>query len=477
MIELTRASFQYENSDRGVQDISLSVKGGECVVLTGLSGCGKTTVTRLVNGLAPSYYPGAFSGSVRIDGKDISRLSTWEIGRLVGSVFQDPKSQFFSSELAGEVAFPCENYGLSAREIRERTDAAIEALKLSRLKDRAVDVLSSGEKQRAAIASVYAMKPKAFVCDEPTANLDAAGTRQLTQTLRQLKEQGFTLLIAEHRIDWLMGIADRFLYLRDGRIAGEYTPQDLLLLPEAGIVSMGLRAPCLNKGFSVSSVPDGRPAVLEAKGLSKHFRRETLFEDISLSVPKGGVTAVTGRNGAGKTTLAQILCGLARQTRGHILIDGKKARAAVRRREIYYCGNDTSTQFFTASVAEELLLNTGLTEENKSHARNLLKEFGLYEYRDAHPSALSGGQKQRLAIACAIFSDRRILILDEPTSGLDGQNMRLIAEKLKSEARRGRTILVITHDKELIESCCDNIVEIAAYPNSVSHGYFPSSSA
>ena len=165
MIELTRASFQYENSDRGVQDISLSVKSGECVVLTGLSGCGKTTVTRIINGLAPSYYPGVFSGSVKIDGKDISRLSTWEIGRLVGSVFQDPKSQFFSSEVAGEVAFPCENYGLSTQEIRARTDAAIEALKLSHLKDRAVDVLSSGEKQRAAIASVYAMKPKVFVCD------------------------------------------------------------------------------------------------------------------------------------------------------------------------------------------------------------------------------------------------------------------------------------------------------------------------
>ena len=114
----------------------------------------------------------------------------------------------------------------------------------------------------------------------------------------------------------------------------------------------------------------------------------------------------------------------------------------------------------TASVAEELLLNTRLTEESKSNARILLKEFGLYEYRDAHPSALSGGQKQRLAIACAIFSGRRILILDEPTSGLDGQNMRLIAERLKSEARNGRTVLVITHDRELIESCCDNIVEV-----------------
>ena len=114
----------------------------------------------------------------------------------------------------------------------------------------------------------------------------------------------------------------------------------------------------------------------------------------------------------------------------------------------------------TASVAEELLLNTELTEESKSNARILLKEFGLYEYRDAHPSILSGGQKQRLAIACAIFAGRRILILDEPTSGLDGQNMRLIAERLKSEAQHGRTILVITHDRELIESCCDNIVEV-----------------
>ena len=331
------------------------------------------------------------------------------------------------------------------------------------------------------LASGYAMmcrmKPKVFVCDEPTANLDAAGTRQLMQTLRQLKEQGFTLLIAEHRIDWLMGIADRVLYLRDGRIVAEYTPEDLLLLPEKDILHTGLRSPHEGKRLPAPSVLDKSPAVLKTAGLSKRISKEVIFEDISLSVPKGKVTAITGQNGAGKTTLAQILCGLAKQTRGHILIDGKKARAAVRRRDIYYCGNDTSTQFFTASVAEELLLNTRLTEENKDRARNLLKELGLYEYRDAHPSALSGGQKQRLAIACAIFSGRRILILDEPTSGLDGQNMRLIAERLKSEARRGRTILVITHDRELIESCCDNIVEIVACPNILLHGYFPSSSA
>ena len=162
------------------------------------------------------------------------------------------------------------------------------------------------------------------------------------------------------------------------------------------------------------------------------------------------MTAITGQNGAGKTTLAQILCGLARQTRGHILIDGKKSKSGNPAQGYLLLRQRRVNAVFTASVAEELLLNTRLTEESKDLARNLLKELGLYEYRDAHPSTLSGGQKQRLAIACAVFSGRRILILDEPTSGLDGQNMRLIAERLKSEARNGRTILVITHDRELI---------------------------
>ena len=344
------------------------------------------------------------------------------------------------------MTFPCENYGLSTQEIRERTDAAIEALKLSHLKDRAVDVLSSGEKQRAAIASVYAMKPRVFVCDEPTANLDAAGTRQLMQTLRQLKEQGFTLLIAEHRIDWLMGIADRFLYLREGMIAAEYTPEDLLLLPEADILGMGLRSPHEGKSLPAPSVSDESPAVLRTAGLSKRIRKEVIFEDISLSVPKGGVTAITGQNGAGKTTLAQILCGLAKQTGGHILIDGKKARAAARRREIYYCGNDTSTQFFTASVAEELLLNTGLTEENKDRARNLLKEFGLYEYRDAHPSALSGGQKQRVAIARSLAMNPKVMLFDEATSALDPEMVGDVLEVIRDLAAKGMTMVLVTHE-------------------------------
>ncbi|WP_330694087.1 ABC transporter ATP-binding protein [Enterocloster bolteae] len=176
MIEFKNVSFQYEGSEQQIWNVNLSIAQGECVVLTGVSGCGKTTLTRLMNGLAPSYFKGSISGSICIDDRDITGMTAWEIGTIVGSVFQNPKSQFFSSELVGEVAFGCENHGFSREAIQERTDKSIETFSLSLIRKRPLDVLSSGEKQRVAIASVYAMRPKVFVCDEPTANLDLGGS-------------------------------------------------------------------------------------------------------------------------------------------------------------------------------------------------------------------------------------------------------------------------------------------------------------
>lgn len=152
MISLRNVTFQYADCEEGVRNIDLTIRDGECVVLTGPSGGGKTTLTRLINGLAPSYYSGRLTGSIRLDETELTTIPSWRIGQEIGSVFQDPKSQFFSSELAGEVAFACENCGMSTEEIRRRTDEAIVALGLERLRERPLDILSSGEKQRAAIA-------------------------------------------------------------------------------------------------------------------------------------------------------------------------------------------------------------------------------------------------------------------------------------------------------------------------------------
>lgn len=461
MIQFEHVNFQYADSDAGVTDICLHVRKGECVVLTGPSGNGKTTLIRLVNGLAPAFYMGRFSGRLRIDGKDRSDEPLWERGKTVGSVFQDPGSQFFSSEMPGEVAFSCENYGFPHKKIVLQTDAAIRKFHLEHLRIRSLDVLSSGEKQRTAVASIYALNPPVYVCDEPTANLDGKGIEELREVLQSLKQEGFTLLIAEHRLYWLMDLADRFVYIRDGAVQWERTPEQMRKLSSESLEQLELRAVRQYRSTRLSPpIGIGTP-ILSLRGLSCKRRNHTIWENLNLAAWSGQIIAIIGYNGAGKTTLAKIVAGLERPSKGGIFLHSRKASPAQRRKSCWYSSNDTGAQFFTNSVTEELLLGVSRTEERLEKARNLLKKFGLYPHKDAHPAILSGGQKQRLSIACGLLSGRNILLLDEPTSGLDGGNMRKIASALKEAAAEGKTILVITHDEELIRACCDFCWELS----------------
>lgn len=455
MITLHNVTFQYAECKEGVHDIDLTVRDGECVVLTGPSGGGKTTLTRLINGLAPSYYQGELTGRININKTEIATLPAWEIGREIGSVFQDPKSQFFSSELEGEVAFACENYGMAKEEVKRCTDSAIASFGLEGLRLSPLDVLSSGEKQRVAIASVYALAPHTYVCDEPTANLDDGGTVKLADILRKLKGEGNTLIIAEHRLSWLNGIADRFIYVSDGRIQWKKTAAQMREMTEEERSQYGLREMAEVDSFLPAPPRGDRKTSLSVGNLSCKRKKMTIFEGLNFSLPGGQITALTGENGAGKTSLARVLAGLWKQSGGEISIGGKILSAGKRRNEVWYGSNDTGTQFFTDCVTDELLLCSGHSPKRLEKTRGLLKKLGLYAYKDVHPASLSGGQKQRLSIACGILSDRHILVFDEPTSGLDGGNMGTIADVLRSEADTGKTILVITHDKELMRCCCN----------------------
>ncbi len=462
MIRMKSVSFQYANSAEGVFEIDLTIADGECVVLTGPSGGGKTTVTRIINGLAPSYYTGLLTGDIFLDKEPLTQILQYDLARQIGSVFQDPKSQFFSSELAGEVAFACENYGLPVEEIRKRTDQAITDFSLDELRNQNLDTLSDGEKQRVAIASVYAIRPGIYVCDEPTSNLDKKGAEQLADILRKLKSEGCTLVIAEHRLAWLRGIADRFVYIRDGRILWERSAGGMAGLSDEQRRIAGIReiigSEAVNIPFSASPV-NNSPALC-VKELSCRKKDKIIFSDLGFSVYSGQITAITGHNGAGKTSLALILSGLWKESSGQVIVGGKRLRPAERRKKVWYSSNDTGTQFFTNSVTEELLLNLKHSEECLGKARNLLKKLGLYPYKDAHPASLSGGQKQRLSIACGLLSEREILIFDEPTSGLDGGNMEIIAKVLHDTAESGKCILIITHDTELMNRCCSRVIKM-----------------
>ena len=194
---------------------------------------------------------------------------------------------------------------------------------------------------------------------------------------------------------------------------------------------------------------------LVCSNIAKKYGEKEVLKDVNLTLEKGKIYGLIGRNGAGKTTLAMVLAGLQKQSGGEIYIGGKKQSSGKRRKVVWYSSNDTGTQFFTTSVTEELLLHSDASSGRLEHARTLLKTLGLYAYKETHPAALSGGQKQRLSIACGLLSGREILLFDEPTSGLDGGNMRKIAAVLTVAAAEGKTIGVITHDKELMQACCN----------------------
>jgi energy-coupling factor transport system ATP-binding protein len=469
MIELQRVCFSYETSgsESGggavqnsiLKDINLRIETGECVILTGRSGNGKTTLTRVINGLAPSYYSGLLTGSVLIDGKPVSALPSWERARILGNVFQDPQSQFFSGELAGEIAFACENLGFPLAEIRKRTDGVIRDMNLDDLRYVPLDQLSSGTMQKAAIASVRSVSPDIYVFDEPFANLDEEASFHLAKILEALKKQGHTLVIAEHRLSYLMETADRIVYLERGRLAAEYRPAELKGLSAVQCRAGGIRSPeripppCLPSPEQEAKTGNREP-VIEARDISYRVKAKDILSGLSLCAFPGMITAITGRNGAGKTTLGKILCGLIREKGGRVLIRGKSVSLRKRASAVWYSANNTDTQFITHSVSEELLLLSPRNTERLERAREVLKGLGLYEYRDAHPATLSGGQKQRLSLACGIFSDRYICIFDEPTSGLDGEWLLMASRVFREMAGMGKTIFIITHDTELVRECC-----------------------
>jgi energy-coupling factor transport system ATP-binding protein len=513
LVRFEELTYSYPYSDSCVlSDINLKLEKGEFVLLAGASGCGKSTLVRCLNRLVPEILGGNLSGRVLFRGKDLKNEKVHRLALEVGMVFQNPETQLFSLTVEDDLAFGPENLGLPRQEVLSRVENSLKAVKLEKLRDHFIFTLSGGEKQRTAIGGNLAMEPEILVLDEPTSDMDPAGTLEVLDLLRSLNaDKQTTLILIEHKFDAVFEMADRMLVMDEGRIILDGKPFEILCREEEKLKKLGIHPPQLAEvahllGFDcgISSPPSYEDilkrlaellqlseAELQPESLKEtkietphalsphksltHVRIENLccrhedgsetLKNLSLEIKQGEFLAILGHNGAGKTTLVSHLMGFYRPSSGRIFLNGKdisKYSTAQLSQQIGYLFQNPDSQIFMNSVFEEVrfgLENLKMPEEEmKTRVNSALEMMELSAYRKRHPQALSRGQRQRLAVASILALEPDLLVLDEPTTGQDRGHIHKFLDKIRELNRLGKTVILITHDMELAAEYAERII-------------------
>jgi len=508
-IVIENLSFRYPGqSQAALRDVNLQVNQGECVILLGPTGCGKSTLALCLNGLIPHLISGELHGHVYIHGVDTRQAAVSELAQAVGLVFQDPEAQFCMLTVEDEIAFGLENLGLPRQEMDGRIESALNLVGLSEERHVRLDRLSGGTKQRLALAAVLAMGPRILVLDEPTSNLDPRGTADFFAHLATLKEQGYTILLIEHKLDDLMDLVDQVAVLGpEGHLIANGDPRSVFRENSARLLREGIwlpqvtelafrlaqsgtpverfpvdvaealdlltplvcrrsPAPCVHPsltGRDARKGPDyagtsGDRVILQAASLAYTYPRGAqALRGLNLEVKEREFLALVGANGSGKTTLALHLCGILTPSLGKVLLDGHEVSTLPREQvaaQVGYVFQNPEHQFVTGTVFEELAYGLRLHRvpeaEVQVRVASLLDEFALTEYADMNPFKLSQGQKRRLSVATMLILGQKVLILDEPTFGQDRANAYRLMDELRNLQQNGHTILFATHDMRLV---------------------------
>ena len=449
MLTLENLSLFYEQDKKVLDDINLIVADGECVLLTGESGSGKSSIINSINGLAFEYENAKFSGSIKVDNKDLKGMELYEISLLISSVFQNPKTHFFNVDTTLELLFYLENIGLDRKEMESRMEDMLKLFPIKHLLGRSIFDLSGGEKQILCVAACYISGCKIIVLDEPSSNLDDTYIDILKEMLQILKNKGITLIIAEHRIYYLTDLADRIILVRKGEIFKELTKDELLNSEK----QLGLRS-AIKTALKAQSKLFGND--LNIKKLEYNFKdgSELKIEDISFGL--GNIYGITGKNGCGKSTFLRVMTGLDDRGKSEITFDGKILNKKDRLKNSSLVMQDVNHQLFTDSVEEEIKL--GVKDLSQDGLDNVLFGLELTELKDRHPMSLSGGQKQRVAIASVLCKNSRFIFFDEPTSGMDYKNMIRISKLIKEMSIKDNIIFIVSHDNEFLNETADSIL-------------------
>jgi energy-coupling factor transport system ATP-binding protein len=499
MIELTDVAYHYPNQElAALQSVSLKVPAGEFLLVVGPSGAGKSTLLRCLNGLVPHFHGGKIHGQVRVAGLDPVALGPRGMSHVVGFVFQDPEAQFVTQRVEDELAFSMENHNFPQNTMRKRVEEVLDQLSIAHLRHRRIETLSGGERQRVAIGSVLTLQPSVLVLDEPTSQLDPQAAEEVLTTLQKLNEDlGLTIVISEHRLERVAQYADRVCYMPgQGRLPVVGDPRQVLAQAELAppLVQLARRlawqpvpltikegrpfaaellrstgqngaARTRPSGGSVPSRPSHESPllspVISAREVWYRYNGTEALRGVTLEVQRGELVALMGRNGSGKSTLLKNLVGLLQPQRGTIRIldhDTRETPLSEMTQRVGFVPQNPNRLLFQETLGDELAFTCRAHQIAPAGADSLLDQLGLTDHVDAYPRDLSTGERQRAALAAILVAQPEILLLDEPTRGLDYLNKEQLTVLLDELQRRGVTVVMATHDVELVARCADRVV-------------------
>jgi len=455
MLDVEGLRVRYENRSRpAVDGLTFHVDTGEFVLLMGGSASGKSTAMQAICGFIPEITNAERSGIVRIEGKVFEDAIS--VSNIACMVQQDPETQFCTEIVEDEVAFGPENFNVPQKNLRAVVDEALANVGASHLAGRRLSTLSGGEKQKVAIASMLAVKPRLLILDEPTSNLDPRAVKEIVAVVDSLRrEHRMTIIVVEHRPGQFVDIASRVMVMKNGRLESDQ------LRPAGGFVN--LAAGEAKRPAQTTSTVIG-PVAVSAKGLTYDIGGVRILDDLSFDVREGAVVALMGENGAGKTTLLRHLTGLLRPSSGRMSVFGHELRPDggaepwTIGRDVGFVFQNPNHQIFERTVEKEILFATENYLTPKGDAMKAVEEFEASEgvRRFVHPHSLSFGQKRRVNIRSASSHGPRLVLMDEPFAGQDAANAMKIRDIIRGLRAAGRTAVIVTHDITIaMEDCTD----------------------
>lgn len=501
-IEIENLKYRYPKSERLALDgISLSIEKGSFVGIIGRNGAGKSTLASAIIGLVPQFYKGAYGGKVSVAGMDAATVPVGELSRKVGLIFQNPFNQLSGAKdnVYEETCFGMQNFGIEPDEMRRRADETLKMLGIYDFRDRNPFDLSGGQTQRVAIASILVLHPEVIILDEPTSQLDPAGSDEVFKAVERLTEEGITVIMIEQKIDKIAEYSDRMILLDGGKLIADGTPDEVLsredldaygIIPPASVRiskalgykdGQGFYPATADKAVKLLSgkiqfkqhIEDDKTTQsserISVQNLSFHYHEGLdILHDFSLSLD-GRTTAIIGQNGAGKTTLAKLLKGLLKPSEGKIILDGNdisSSTAASLAGSIGYVFQNPDDQIFKPKVIDEVMfgpMNIGMNDkEAKESAMEALSMVNLASASERNPYDLDLHERKLVALASVIAMDPDVIILDEPTIAQDDSGKQLIQKIIRELRDNGKLVISILHDMDLVAASFERVIAMAA---------------